>query len=173
VDLLRRFSPGTYAAALDAWQWRDLSDLTPMFTGPFGDVFLEGRGGVWFLDLLEGTLTREWDGVDALHAALDTPAGSDRFLLAGLAHAAHEAGHRPGPTELLTFSVPPLLGAPVSVDNVTVMDAMVYVNLQGQLHRQVADLPPGTDVSGFTIAGEEPPPPPRAKRGLFGRRGRS
>lgn len=173
MDPLRRFSPATYATALEAWEWRDLSGLTPMFTGPFGDVFLEGRGGVWYLDLLEGTLTREWDDVDALHEALATDDGSDRYLLLGLAEAAQAAGHRPGPTELLTFAVPPLLGAPVTVDNVTVMDALVYVHLQGQLHRQVAAMPPGTDVTGFTIAGEEPPPPPARRRRLLGRRPRS
>ena len=38
-----------------------------------------------------------------------------------------------------------------------VMDFEVIVHITGQLHRQVRDMPPGTRISGFTIAA--PPSP--------------
>jgi hypothetical protein len=46
-----------------------------------------------------------------------------------------------------------VFGAPVAVENLELMDFEVYLSLQGQLHRQVKDLPPGTRITGFTFEG--------------------
>lgn len=47
----------------------------PAFTSPFGDVFFRARDGVWYLDLLEATLTRPWADAGELKAVLRTPEG--------------------------------------------------------------------------------------------------
>lgn len=61
-----------------------------------------------------------------------------------------------GPTELSEFQLPPVLGAPVDVSNIEVMDMQVALHLSGQLHEQVKDLTPGTRISGVTIEGDTP-----------------
>jgi hypothetical protein len=87
--------------------------------------------------------------------------GQDRAMpvldRAGLAFAAERQGIVPSATQVLSFKVAPILGAAIAVENIEVMDFEVIVHITGQLHRQVRDMPPGTRISGFTIA---PPPSP-------------
>jgi len=40
----------------------------------------------------------------------------------------------------------------VDLDNVEVIDFVVSLNIAGQIHEQVRDLPPGTPISGITIS---------------------
>jgi hypothetical protein len=49
-----------------------------------------------------------------------------------------------------------VLGARIAVENLQLMDFVVYVSLQGQLHRQLKGLPPGTKITAFTYGGEAP-----------------
>ena len=64
---------------------------------------------------------------------------------------ASRAGLDPGPQRVLSFKVPPVLGGPVAVENLTVEDFVVTVNVAGQIHQQIRDLPAGATISGVTI----------------------
>jgi hypothetical protein len=147
MDVIRRFSPEAYGRALESWAWVDLFGKEPRFTSPFGDVFLEGTDGWWFLDTLEGTLTRRWDTAEACHAELNTIEGQEQFLLVGLAEAADAAGVVPGEDEVYSFTRPPVLGGEMEPANIELLDFIVSVNLLGQIHEQVKDLPPGAHVA--------------------------
>jgi hypothetical protein len=152
VDLTRSFSADQFGRALESWDWAGIQDKQPLFTSPFGDVFFQAPDGFWFLDLLEGTLTRPWPDADALQAELNTPEGQDRYLMAGLAFAAEGQGIVPSATQVLSFKVAPVLGAAIAVENIEVMDFEVIVNITGQLHRQIRDMAPGARITGFKIA---------------------
>ena len=56
----------------------------------------------------------------------------------------------------LSFVVPPVLGGKFDPDNVTVRDFVVALNISGQIHDQIRDLPPGTPIKGFTVDGRTP-----------------
>lgn len=152
MELIRRFDDETFSRGLADWQWL-IGDrrLRPLAASMFGDVFLQGDDGVWFLDSLEGSLTRHWADGQALQAALNTEEGQDEFLLAGLAMGAQRRGVVPGPEQVYVFSTPPALGGEISADNVHVMDFVVAASISGQMAAQLKDLPPGTQISGFTI----------------------
>lgn len=152
MELIRRFSAEAWAAALQDWAWLPgLTGARPLVASSFGDAFLQGPDGVWFLDVAEGTLTREWDDVPALEAALNTRAGQDRFLLAGLAVAAAAAGMEPAGDQILCWKTPPILGGDLTLANVEIGDLAVSLSLAGQLHRQVKDLPPGAHIGSVTV----------------------
>ena len=86
-------------------------------------------------------------------AVLNTTQGQDQYLLAGLAlAAARHRGLTPGPEDVLSWTTPPALGGATTIENLEVMSFVVCLSIQGQLHRQVKDLPPGTRISGFTLA---------------------
>jgi hypothetical protein len=77
--------------------------------------------------------------------------------MAGLAFAAERQGIIPSARQVLSFKVAPVLGAAIAVENIEVMDFEVMdfeviVHITGQLHRQVRDLPPGSRITGFTVA---------------------
>lgn len=151
VRLTRRFPPKDYAAALESWAFLDLAGATPLLTSQFGDVVLARADGVYYLDVLAGTLTREWDDVDAMADALETPAGQDRYLRASLVTAAYRAGKVPDDTQVYDFERPPVLGGALAVGNLRPTDFVVTVNLDGQIHEQVRDLPPGTTIGGVSL----------------------
>jgi hypothetical protein len=151
VEPIRRFSAVQYAQALDSWAWLELSGKEALCTSPFGDVFLEDPDGVWWLDVVDGALTRPWDTREEFAAALSTPEGQDEYLLAGLGLAAEQAGLVPGPDQVYGFVVPPKLGGELGASNVEVIDFVVGLGIAGQIHRQVRDLPPGTPISGASI----------------------
>ncbi len=152
MEFVRRFSDDLYTRALEDWQWlADLGGKTPIVASAFGDIFLRGADGVWFLDTLEGSLSRYWDATASLQEQLNTAEGQDRFLMTGLVAAATEKGLIPGDTQVLSFKVAPVLGGPIDVENLEVSDLVVALSVAGQIHRQVADLPPGTSISGVTL----------------------
>jgi len=151
VQLTRNFTPEQYAEATESWGWLDLAGKTPIFTSPFGDIFFQAADGFWWLDTLEGTLTRPWQTADELSAALNSAEGQDLYLLGALAVAAERAGLVAGPDEVYDFTISPTLGGSIDVSNVSVTDFVVGVNIAGQLHDQLRGLPPGTAISGATI----------------------
>lgn len=149
VELTKVFTPEQYAVALESWAWIGLGECTPRFASLFGDVFLDDPSGWWYLDTIEGSLTRFWSSAEELRATLESEAGQDRYLLAGLAMGAHARGITLGPDEVYDLVPPPVLGGGFDLANVRVYDFVVATNLNGQLHRQVRDMPPGTKISEF------------------------
>lgn len=106
---------------------------------------------MWFLDPVKGKLSREWDSVSSLQAQLNTDAGQDRYLMAGLAVAASSAGLVPGNRQVLSFKIPPVLGGSFEPQNIEVSDLIVALSIAGQIHQQIKDLPPGTPISGIRV----------------------
>ena len=153
LELVRHFPDDDVVRALDGWQWLDgLVGLVPWFASPFGDLFLlDDQGAVWYLDLIEGSVTRTWDSREDCLTVLGTTEGLDTFLLAGLVEAAHAAGLVAADDEVLAFRLPPVVGGAVELANLTTVPYVVGVDIAGQIHQQVRDLPPGTPISGFTI----------------------
>lgn len=143
MEAIRLFSGAQYAAALESWRWLALDGKAPLCVAPFGDVFLEGGDGVWWLDTVDGVLTRPWASRQEFADAMATVDGQEQYLLVGLGLAAEAAGLTPGPDEVYGFTVPPRLGGAFAVENVQVVDFVVGLNLAGQVLRQVHDLPPG------------------------------
>jgi hypothetical protein len=152
MELVRRFTPEQYANALESWAWIGVADMVPICTSAFGDVFLQSANGtVFFLDTIEGTLTAVWESIAALQADLNTAEGRDQYLVPGLVAEAGRRGIVPSRDQVLDFLIPPILGGSTDIDNVQVCPFEVSVNLSGQMHYQVKDLPPGTVIGGATI----------------------
>ncbi len=152
MELIRRFGDQAFASALQSWEFLDFSGLRPLCTSPFGDVFFEGNGGFWFLDMIGGKLTRVCSEGNELTRLLNSPEGRVDYLMAPLAAEADAGGIVPGPAEIYDFKIPPVLGGAVEVANLKVLDFMVAVNTVGQIHNQVRNLPPGTPISGVQIS---------------------
>lgn len=151
MELIRRFTESQYASALESWAYLGLEGKQPSFSSAFGDVFFESADGWWFLDIVGGKLSRDWPSGAELQAALNKREGQDNYLMVELATAAAGRGLRPGGDHILSFVVPPMLGGPLTADNTEVSDMVVAVNLYGQIHHQIRDLPPGTPIAGIGI----------------------
>ncbi len=152
MRLTKTFSEQQFAQALESWSWLGLSGRKPLFTSLFGDVFLAGPDGCWYLDTVEGTLTRPWASADELERDLSTEVGENRYLLAGLAEAAAARGLVLGPDQVYALLPPPVLGGRAAADAVSVEDFAVTLNILGQIHEQIRALPPGARITGVELA---------------------
>ncbi|MGA8977805.1 MAG: hypothetical protein WB473_01675, partial [Pedococcus sp.] len=70
MDLTKVFDADDYAAALESWDWLDLSGAAPLLATLFGDVILQTPQGFAFLDTVEGTLTLAWPDRESVEVAL-------------------------------------------------------------------------------------------------------
>lgn len=151
MELTKVFAPERFAQGLESWGWIGLEAKVPVLASLFGDVIFQGEDGFWWLDTVEGSLNRRWQDLNALRAELNTADGQERYLLASLARVAEQRGLNPTTEQVYDFQRPPVLGGELSVDNLGVIDFVVGLNIAGQIHEQVRDLPPGTPISGITI----------------------
>jgi hypothetical protein len=149
--LTKTFTPEVYARALESWSWIGVENKVPVLTSLFGDVFLQDAQGYWFLDSLEGTLTMVATTRDEMQTKLDTAEGQDNFLLGGLAMSAERLDILLKPDEVYDFKIPPVLGGKIGIDNIVTMDFVVSLNIAGQLHDQIRNLPPGTKIKGIQV----------------------
>ncbi|MFB7722940.1 MULTISPECIES: T6SS immunity protein Tdi1 domain-containing protein [unclassified Nocardia] len=147
MELIKWFTPEQFGDALSSWAWIGLDGKTPLFTSIFGDVFFGADDGVWWLDTVEGELTREWDSLDELEAELNTGAGQEKYLIAELALELEGRGLVPGEHEVYDFSHPLVLGGELEAENVDVTDMVVSLHILGQIHDQVRRIPPGASVN--------------------------
>nr|BFE60755.1 hypothetical protein GCM10020063_052810 [Dactylosporangium thailandense] len=123
MQLIKTFLPERFAAALESWQWAGVEGKTPAFASLFGDVFLRGADGIWWLDTIGGTLERRWPSMEALSAELNTAEGQERYLFAGLAVEMARRGLTPQDEQVYDFGHPPALGGAIDPDNVDVVDS--------------------------------------------------
>lgn len=151
MKLTKTFASETYSSALASWSWLPVAGKRPVQATLFGDVFLQDSDGFWFLDSVEGSLTRVAATQQELQAMLSTPEGQDRYLMAGLAEAAERKGLKLQPSEVFDFTKPPVLGGQLEVENLLPTDFVVSLNMSGQIHDQVRNLPPGTKISQVKI----------------------
>jgi hypothetical protein len=146
MELTRTFTPEEFARALEGWQWIGLDGLDPWFASAFGDVFLTGDDGVYWLDITAGELSRPFADVEDTQRILATEEGMDEYLLAGLVFAASEAGLDAGAGDVLAFKVPPILEGEFEVANLEVLDFTTAVTRAGRLHDRIKDLPEGAEI---------------------------
>jgi hypothetical protein len=164
---------------LDSWRWLVGSQLRFWHATSFADVLLkDSQGAVHFLDTIEGTVARIASSEAEFAVLVRNPELADQWLMAGLVDGAARRGMKPGAGECLCFKVPPMLGGTIDLDNVEVFSLEVALSINGQIVRQVKDLPPGTKINavrmtedaGGSAAAELAPKPSTWWRRLWGGR---
>ncbi|MCB1236348.1 MAG: DUF1851 domain-containing protein [Verrucomicrobiae bacterium] len=140
--------------AIESWRWLPLESKEPIRVTKFGDIFFSGEDGIWFLDTLEGKLTKVCESRNELEAILRTEDGENHFFFAGFVERAEREGMRLNEGECYDFSINPVVGGKLEYENVEPRNFVVAVNIAGQLHEKVRNLPDGARITGFTIEGE-------------------
>ncbi|MCU0748835.1 MAG: DUF1851 domain-containing protein [Akkermansiaceae bacterium] len=142
------------ARALESWGWLGVEGKQPILVTAFGDVFFSSDDGIWFLDTIEGALTKVCDTRAELESILGTKDGENHYLFAGFVEQAHRDGMTLSEGQCYDFKLNPVVGGPIEYENVEPRNFVVAVNMAGQLHEQVRHMPAGTRISGFSIEGE-------------------
>ena len=138
---------------LESWDWLCFDGLTPILVSSFGDVFFDSLDGIQFLDTIEGKLKRIANDRGDLKRLLSTVKGQDELFLGGLVLAARDQfGLVLEDGECYDFKVSPALSGSFAPENMQKMSFVVKLNLCGQLHKQIKDLPPGTKINSFKFS---------------------
>jgi hypothetical protein len=139
---------------LSTWHWIDIGDKQPLRVTAFGDVFfLDSENHVWFLDRMEGNLEHAFSSIDEMNGILESEEGQESFLLAAFILRAEREGMFLNEGECYEWKVPPVLGAGVEFQNICKMNFVTALNVSGQLHKYLRDLPPDAAISKVTVDG--------------------
>jgi hypothetical protein len=129
-----------------SWNWLLGQDWSPLLFSILGDVFLRHEQQVEWLNTGTGEITTVSENEDAFREALATERADDWFM-PGLVAALHEAGKRPGVGHCFTYAIYPIFAeGRYEVANFAVVPAWEHFSLSGDLHRQLSELPDGTQV---------------------------
>jgi hypothetical protein len=126
---------------LQAWQWIGLEDKAPVAVTAFADVFFAAISGVWFLETLEGTLTRICGSREELAAILQSDEGKNHYLAAGLVQRAAREGMSLEAGECYTFRVAPVEGGELSFENIEKRSVAEALSASGRVHARMRNLP--------------------------------
>jgi hypothetical protein len=132
-------------------EWRSLLPKTfdIWLVNRFGDIFAVFEdGSVHLLDVGRGIIERLADSREHFIDRMDQDGNGEGWLLTRLVDECVAAGMKLKENQCYGFKIPPILGGDYEVENVEVTDLSVHYSLQGQICRQVRDLPPGTKING-------------------------
>lgn len=140
-----------FATAISAWRWLLKGEFSPLLLTVLGDLFLELKGDVFFLDTAAGELTRVARSREEWKRKLQ-----DQTCIAAWFRPDLVAELRAGldilkPGEVYSPIVPPVLGGAITKANFISSQWRMHLHFLGQVHEQVHDLPAGTRIDKVTI----------------------
>lgn len=124
------------------WDWLiDQKYLNnPWLMTTFGDLFFEdAKGGIHFIDTLEGAIIPFAPNKQSAEAQLQAPDIQKRFLMSDTVELLKERSLTLNNDELYIYVPHPLVVGAVNIDSIQVMSAKVVISLCGQLLRQIGN----------------------------------
>jgi hypothetical protein len=139
------------------WSWLVPPDHRVIALSAFGDGFFEDpAGAVHMVDTMEGEIRPVARSRDEFLRRAAERAFADEVLLADWVRILRERGIGIAKGQCYGWKVMPILGAPMTAENIGVFDAMTYQVITSTFLKEIKKLPPGTPVSKFLIDGKEP-----------------
>lgn len=135
-----------FATAIDNWRWLLPTPPSPLLITMLGDLFLDIRDEIFFLDTTRGTISAVAPSRNDWKRQLYDPVrvsewfNPDLVLKLVAAVAGLESG------EVYSPIIPPVLGGAMAPDNYMPTQWRMHLHVLGQVHRQIQGLPPGTAV---------------------------
>ena len=152
-DLTVAFDADQRDNLLSEWHWLIGERRLPILIAAVGNAFVQDADGgtVLLLDAGEGSLTQVSESVDEFRNLLN----DEDFVRANfhveVVAEMKLAGRVLEPGQVWGFIRPPVLGGAFDTDNYEPTDLVVHFSIQGQLHRQVRDLPDGAPISSIKL----------------------
>lgn len=136
---------------LESWDWLIGNDKTPILISSIGDIFLEDRSEkCYLLNVGEGIIEKVAEDKTEFKEKLnDNKIVSDWFLVELVAEL-KKGGMELTENTLYGYKKLPVLGGEYEPENFELTDIEVHFELSGQIHKQIKDLPDGTDVKIVT-----------------------
>ena len=133
------------------WRWLIDFDAQPLVLTAMGDLFLlDSAGAVWWLDVARGRLSPVADSTDRFQEMINEGDNATRWFMPQVVIALGARMTLPA-HKVFSLDIPAILGGEYEFGNITPTNAPVHFSIHGQLHRQVKDLPLGTQISSIRV----------------------
>lgn len=133
--------------ALASWAWLVPESCTVWIINRLADMFLVlPDGSVHMLNVGAGTLKRVADSRDDFRVRIDEPGNAEDWLAFQLVDSCVAADVTLEKGQCYGFVLPPVLGGDYTLANVRPIALAQYVGAYGDIHKQIKDLPDGTQV---------------------------
>ena len=147
-DLKVDFSHIDQKRLTESWEWLIGNDKTPILMSSIGDLFFVDHDGIcYWLDVGRGALVKVSDSLDEFKLKLKNKSQVDEWFLIELVKKLKENGLELKENYLYGYKTLPALGGKYDPDNFELTDIEVHFELSGQIHKQIKDLPDGTQIN--------------------------
>ena len=133
---------------MKTWAWLTGNDKQPIMVTILGDVFLKDKQGqIFWLNVGEGYIDKVADSQSSFEEMLLDEELVDEWFLPQLVEEIKASGLELTDGKVYSYLKLPILGGHYVAENFKVTDIAVHFQLTGEIHRQIADLPEGTNVN--------------------------
>jgi hypothetical protein len=135
------------------WTWLLNGNVYSVFRATaMGDLILRDEFAAFhFLDMADGKIAKLADSEELLWELLADRNARKTLLFTFVVRGLREKGKNLGPGECYSPDHPLILGGELDDDNLQPCDIRVHASMQGQIHEQVRNLPPGTKISDIKL----------------------
>ncbi len=156
-DLTVNFEHLNRETLLEDWEWLIGEKKLPILLAASGDAFLQDTedGTVHFLDVAANQVGLVAESANEFESLLSDRDFVGEYLSVQMVGDLRLKGLVLETGQIYSFIKPPTLGGPYALDNIEITDIEVHFSLNGQIGRQIKNLPPGTPIKGITI-GKKP-----------------
>ena len=146
-DYLIEHSSFDWAALLDEWRWLLPQKFRVWLFTRVGDLFITlPDGSIHMLEVGAGELRRVADTRDEACAKIDQPEVADEWLMIPVVDQLVASGRVLGPDQCYSYRVLPVLGGSYKAVDRVLLPIREHFGAWGSLHRQIANLPDGSQV---------------------------
>jgi len=129
------------------WTWLVSNEFTVWLMNRFGDLFLVfDDGSVRMLDVGAGTLKQVANSRDDFRAQVDEENNANEWFMIPLIDQLVAGGVTLEEGQCYSYKKLPVLGGDYTVDNTCVLPVAEHYGAFGSIHKQIKDLPDGTEV---------------------------
>lgn len=153
-DLTVKFDHLDSEWLLSDWDWLIGKNKVAILLSAAGDAFLQDTrdGTIHLLDVAAGEINQVASDLAEFQSLLtDKKFVGDHFAVQMVGDLRLD-GIVLEHGKIYSFIKPPVLGGEYSLNNIEVADIAVHFSINGQIHHQVRDLPPGTPIANITVS---------------------
>jgi hypothetical protein len=135
-----------FATAIGAWRWLLPTPPSPLLITMLGDLFIDIRDEVFFLDTTRGTVSAAAASRNDWKRLLQDPGRVFEWFAPMFVRDLLGSATELNSGEVYSPIIPPVLGGAMTPDNYMPTQWRMHLHVLGQVHQQIQGLPPGAIV---------------------------
>lgn len=146
-DLVAKFNSDTSDRLTENWTWLIGTDKEVLLVSAIGDMFLtDGKKRVYWLDVGNGEFNLVANSIEDFEDKLKNVEQVNEWFMIDLTTQLRLSDKKLKDGQLYSYYKLPIIGGDYTVDNFAPLDIEEHFGYLGDIHRQIKDLPDGTEV---------------------------